>query len=140
MTVAEAQPFPQIKDHVQAGYFPLVTAEGAAAICTDEKDYKVAAIAANMLADDIERVTGQRPAQNGEGKSMILAGTLGKSRMIAQATKGPKARFLPVAEALSEEGVLIESDRDAEIPLWMEALTPVHHFSKAPADNVFCQY
>ena len=82
MTVAEAQPFPQIKDHVQAGYFPLVTAEGAAAICTDEKDYKVAAIAANMLADDIERVTGQRPAQNGEGKSMILAGTLGKSRMI----------------------------------------------------------
>lgn len=82
MTVAEAQPFPQIKDHVQAGYFPLVTAEGVAAICTDEKDYKVAAIAANMLADDIERVTGQRPAQNGEGKSMILAGTLGKSRMI----------------------------------------------------------
>lgn len=82
MTVAEAQPFPQIKDHVQAGYFPLVTAEGAAAIYTDEKDYKVAAIAANMLADDIERVTGQRPAQNGEGKSMILAGTLGKSRMI----------------------------------------------------------
>jgi hypothetical protein len=48
--------------------------------------------------------------------------------LIAQAAKGPKARFLPVAEALSEEGVLIESDRDAEIPLWMEALTPVRHF------------
>jgi hypothetical protein len=59
--------------------------------------------------------------------------------LIAQAAKGPKARFLPVAEALSEEGVLIESDRDAEIPLWMEALTPVRHFSKAPADNVFCR-
>lgn len=50
----------------------------------------------------------------------------------------PKARFLSVKEALSDGGVIIESDKDAEIPLWMEALSPIRNFSKAPADNVFC--
>ncbi|MCR4602919.1 MAG: glycosyl hydrolase 115 family protein [Prevotella sp.] len=59
--------------------------------------------------------------------------------MIAQAGKGQQARFLSVSDALSDEGVLIKSNADVEIPLWMEALTPIRNFSKAPEDNVFCR-
>ena len=50
----------------------------------------------------------------------------------------PEARFLSIKEALSDGGVIIESEVEAEIPLWMEALSPIRNFSKAPADNVFC--
>ncbi len=59
--------------------------------------------------------------------------------LIAQVKHGLKPRFLSVEGALSDTGVLIESDFDVDIPLWIEALTPVRHFSKAPEDNVFCR-
>ncbi len=58
--------------------------------------------------------------------------------LIAKAIHGPKPCFLSVSDALSCEGALIECDKDGEIPIWMEALTPVRNFSKAPEDNVFC--
>ena len=58
--------------------------------------------------------------------------------LIAKATNGPLPRFLSVSDALSCEGALIDCDKDGEIPMWVEALTPVRNFSKAPADNVFC--
>lgn len=54
------------------------------------------------------------------------------------AVNAPDARFLPVDEALSGDGVVIECEGDAEVPLWIEALSPVRNFSKAPEDNVFC--
>ena len=60
-------------------------------------------------------------------------------QLIQQANNSPQARFLSVNEALSEEGVLISSEADIEIPLWIEALTPIRNFSKAPEDNVFCK-
>ena len=50
----------------------------------------------------------------------------------------PQARFLSVTDALSGDGVVIECQQDVDVPLWMEALSPVRNFSKAPADNVFC--
>lgn len=53
--------------------------------------------------------------------------------------QGPQSRFLSVTEALSAEGVGIESEVDGEIPIWIEALSPIRNFSKAPEDNVFCQ-
>lgn len=49
-----------------------------------------------------------------------------------------ESRFLSVNDALSE-GVSIHCTTDCEIPLWIEALTPVRNFSKAPEDNVFCR-
>ena len=52
--------------------------------------------------------------------------------------KAPAPRFIPVSEALSAQGAIISSEKDGEIPIWMEALTPVRNFSKAPEDNVFC--
>ena len=50
-----------------------------------------------------------------------------------------KPRFLPVEEALSEDGIVIECKHEAEVPIWIEALSPVQNFSKAPQDNVFCR-
>ena len=59
--------------------------------------------------------------------------------IIAQAQQGPQPRFISVADALSAGGATIESPAEADIPLWIEALTPIRNFSKAPADNVFCR-
>lgn len=59
--------------------------------------------------------------------------------IINQAMRMPHSRFLDVANALSREGAAIECEADAEMPIWMEALTPVRNFSKAPEDNVFCR-
>lgn len=54
------------------------------------------------------------------------------------ALQKPESCFLSVDEALSTEGVSIFSGTDCEIPIWMEAISPVRNFSKAPEDNVFC--
>ena len=48
------------------------------------------------------------------------------------------SRFISVDEALSSDGVSIFCEADSEIPLWIEAVSPVRNFSKAPEDNVFC--
>ncbi len=58
--------------------------------------------------------------------------------LFAKARQAPSARFLSVSEALSADGVTIDSDTECDIPLWMNALTPIRNFSKAPEDNVFC--
>ena len=55
-----------------------------------------------------------------------------------QAQRGPMPRSLSVSAALSPEGITIESDTEGDIPLWIEALSPIRNFSKEPADNVFC--
>ena len=81
-------PSPAIIDKAQEGHFPIASVRRATTIFTDEKDYKVVSIAADMLADDVERVTGHRP----EHKSIvnekylpkdvaIVAGTLGHSKL-----------------------------------------------------------
>ena len=59
--------------------------------------------------------------------------------LIAKAKQWPHPRFLSVADATSCERVIIETEQDADIPLWIEALTPIRNFSKAPEDNVFCR-
>ena len=87
--------FPVIAEDAQAGWFPLATENSVAVICTDASDYKVVDIASRMLADDVERVTDQRPvlqkAKNLVGTApMILAGTLGKSRLIENIVKNLK--------------------------------------------------
>ncbi len=58
--------------------------------------------------------------------------------LFSQSQCGPKPRFLPVDQALSKEGITIDSPTDGEIPLWIEALTPIRNFSKEAKDNVFC--
>ncbi len=59
--------------------------------------------------------------------------------LFTHAQQGPRPRFLPVDEALTASGVNIESDVEGDVPIWMEALSPIRNFSKAPEDNVFCR-
>ena len=59
--------------------------------------------------------------------------------LIAQAARGPEARFLNVGEVLAPGGTLVESAAEGDVALWIEALTPIRNFSKAPQDNVFCR-
>ncbi len=60
-------------------------------------------------------------------------------KLIAQAKNGLQPRFLSVEKALSNDGESIKSDIDTEIPVWIEALTPIRNFSKEAKDNEFCQ-
>lgn len=58
--------------------------------------------------------------------------------LIMQVKNSPQTRFLSVSEAMSSEGTMVMSDTDVEIPIWIEALTPIRNFSKEEKDNVFC--
>ena len=58
--------------------------------------------------------------------------------ILARVAAGPSPRHLPVSEAISESGAIVDSEVTGEIPLWIKALTPIKNFSKAPENNVFC--
>lgn len=59
-------------------------------------------------------------------------------KLIMLVKNSPQARFLSVSESLSSKGTIINSDADAEIPIWIEALTPIRNFSKEAKDNELC--
>ena len=61
------------------------------------------------------------------------------SELLAQVQNSPKPRFLAISDALSPNGITFESDIDGDIPLWIEALSPIQNFSKEAKDNVFCR-
>lgn len=59
--------------------------------------------------------------------------------IIEQVAKMPAPTFLKVEKAVSASGVKIKAKGDCDVPLWINALTPVQNFSKLPEDNVFCR-
>jgi hypothetical protein len=65
---------------------------GAVTVAVDAYDDPLVQLAARMFAGDVERVTGKRPAVDagpGRARQLIIAGTLGHSRLIdALAAKG----------------------------------------------------
>lgn len=82
--------FPAVTEQGGVGYFPL----SSAAIYTDSADYQVVSIAAGMLADDVERVTGSRPSvasasslKQLSSAPVVVAGTIGHSRAIDELVK-----------------------------------------------------
>lgn len=84
----EFSEFPEVKGSEHRGWFPLAD-ESAARIIIDDDDFPVVGIAAEMLADDLERVTGKRSeiltdsnmADLTESPS-VIAGTIGHSSVI----------------------------------------------------------
>ena len=77
--------FSKVSEKAQTDWFPL----GEATICTDAGDYKVVNIAAQMLADDVERVTSARSTKVSATSfkklpqgATVVAGTVGHSRII----------------------------------------------------------
>ena len=80
--------FPTVSEVSHKGWFPL-TADGTARIIVDDADFPVVGIAAGMLTDDVERITGKRPEMQPysgyEGIAdipAVIAGTVGHSRII----------------------------------------------------------
>lgn len=68
------------------GLFPLATAEHTAEIVYAPDDFKVVAVAANDLANDIERVTGRKPLVHtnltATSVNAVLIGTLDNSSLV----------------------------------------------------------
>lgn len=78
--------FPEVIQKSTKGYFPLADSRSAATICIDAADARVVHIAAGLLADDVETVTGLRPAIVTDGtlpdSPALVAGTVGSSALI----------------------------------------------------------
>lgn len=83
--------FPQLSQSGTSKDFPLFANGKSASIYTDANDFKVVQLTAQMLADDIQRVGGMKAQvlhasnlQNVREKTVVLAGTLGQSKLIDQ--------------------------------------------------------
>jgi hypothetical protein len=76
----------QVADAPTSGKdFPLVDKLQSAAIYVEPGDHTVVHIAAGLLADDIERVTGRRPTLStvaDASRTVVIAGTLGRNAVI----------------------------------------------------------
>lgn len=86
--VPELKEFPTVKERSGSGAFALADRE-AAGICYDGSDFKVISITADMLSEDVERVTGLRPTvqtvaslEEIPARPSVIAGTVGKSALV----------------------------------------------------------
>ena len=58
--------------------------------------------------------------------------------LLEDVKRSPSARFVPAEEALSLSGAVVETAVEGDIPVWIEAVTPIRNFSRAAEDNEFC--
>ena len=89
LEVPELKEFPLVRERPGAEAFALAGHREAAGIYHDGSDFKVVSIAAEMLSDDVERVTGLRPAVQAvaspeeiPSRPSVIAGTVGKSALV----------------------------------------------------------
>lgn len=86
-----AQSFISTKKDI--GSFPVAAVQ-AAPIVTDEKDHWLVDKAASLLQEDIEKVTGKKPAilhaLNTQSKNIIIVGSLDRSKLIADLVRTKK--------------------------------------------------
>ena len=76
-----------ISEHKNAGAFRIVAEGRGATIIYDKEDDPLIQIAANLVAGDIQKVSGHTPKQLSAvsgTNDVILVGTIGKSKMIQQ--------------------------------------------------------
>lgn len=81
----------------ETGCVTIVGGKNDAVIVVDAKDYPVVQLAANLFADDVQRVSGSRPAVTNAlagARQMIIAGTLGHSALIDKLEAGGKLKDL----------------------------------------------
>ncbi len=77
-----------VDSRMHKGDFPLVTKKQSAPLVIASEDFKVVSIAVQDLAQDIERVTGQKPrvlsgvSESKKTQNVVYIGTLGKSPVI----------------------------------------------------------
>ncbi|MCX2678671.1 glycosyl hydrolase 115 family protein [Galbibacter sp. EGI 63066] len=73
--------------------FTLVEANNTTTIYYDSSDFEVVHIASKLLAEDVERVTGEKPKVSTEkpkSKTAIIVGTIGSSKIIDRLVKKGK--------------------------------------------------
>jgi hypothetical protein len=98
LTILFAQPANttnlKIVSEFQPNLFPLVQNHTAAAILSDAEDAEVVGITANAIANDIEQISGTKPAVISALKKnqpyLVIAGTIGHSAYIDQLIKSKK--------------------------------------------------
>ena len=77
--------FQKVSEKPSTGAFPLASGGSAATICIDSDDAAVVGIAGRLLADDVERLTGTRPAIGTdipEDGPVLIAGTAEGSALV----------------------------------------------------------
>ncbi len=83
------------------GDFPLAQGAQVAEVYAAPEDAKVVQIAANLFAEDVERVTGHKPALVTDAAKLkgpvVIAGTLGKSPLIDKLAAAGKLDAKPIA-------------------------------------------
>jgi hypothetical protein len=80
----------------KAATFPLVTPEQVASLQVDSADFEVVRRSVELLADDLERVTGRRPPLTAAAGPRVLIGTLGHSPAIDALAASGKLDFTPI--------------------------------------------
>ncbi|WP_421918745.1 glycosyl hydrolase 115 family protein [Marinifilum sp.] len=70
--------------------FPIVTEGKSASILIDKRDAKVVEIAANILSEDVFKITGQKLIFGNKSAYTIIAGTIGNSKSIDQLISSKK--------------------------------------------------
>jgi len=98
--VAQAVTALRVSDVPSSGSFPLVAGGHAADLLIDARDARVVRIAAEAFAEDVERVTGQKPRIGTDATqakaALVIVGTLGQS--------GPIGMLNPVQEGSDKFG------------------------------------
>ena len=71
-------------------------------------------------------------------RSEVVDAPMATEELVRTAASLPAPRHIDTGEALSSGGAMIDAETDGEMPLWINALSPIRNFSKASQDNVFC--
>ncbi len=83
-----------------AGSFPLVAGGRAAELLVDATDARVVRLAADAFAQDVERVTGRRPALRADaarlGSAVVIVGTIGHSATIDRLARDGRIEVGPI--------------------------------------------
>ena len=97
VTFAIEKRFPIVSEQDKGQWFALFQQRQAASLWTDGQDAKVVSIAAELLADDVERVGKVRPLVHQaqklkelKGNHVVIIGTVGQSRLIDALVKSGK--------------------------------------------------
>lgn len=118
--------------------FPIFDGKNATEIMIDESDHELINISADLLSDDIERVTGHKPIvtkyEKTSGNRAIIVGTIGNSSLIDQLIAEDK---LDVASITGNwEQFIIETIRNP-LPGLEEALIIAGSDKRGAAYGVF---
>jgi hypothetical protein len=121
LTAVAAQAATTLRVTSARGGFPLVADGCAATVCVSPKEPAVVAKAASLLADDVQRVSGRRPAVTGKSreKSVVVVATIGcnsevdrliaKGRLDVSAIRGGWEQF--IIRELDHRLYIVGSDR-----------------------------